>query len=304
MKRWLIRIGIGIGGLLVLVAVALGIFVYVQTSAFDKSLSKVYDVPLPKIERSSDPMVLARGKHLSESVMPCVNSTCHGADLGGGKTEQMGPIGEITGPNISAGGLGATYSDAELFRLIRHGVKKDGRGVRFMPSQDLEWLPDNDVVAIISYVRTLPPVKRPNGPVRIGVLGKVLDRLDQIPLDSARRIDHEKAGRGPAPTPTAAYGRLLGRVCSGCHGSGFSGGPIPGAPPEIPVPTNLTQHETGLKGWTYEDFERALVKAVRKNGKKIDPFMPTESFGKFDETEKRALWAYLNTLPPTPFGNR
>jgi hypothetical protein len=84
----------------------------------------------------------------------------------------------------------------------------------------------------------------------------------------------------------------------------LSGGPIPGAPPELPVPSNLTPDATGLKGWAFEDFQRLMEQGIRKNGKKLDPFMPIEAFGKQDEIEKRALFAWLQSLPPTPFGNR
>jgi hypothetical protein len=68
-----------------------------------------------------------------------------------------------------------------------------------MPAQDFGWLPDSDVVAIVSFLRTMPGVDRPNGPLQIGMLGKVLDRREQIVLDVARRIDHEK--REPVPSP-------------------------------------------------------------------------------------------------------
>lgn len=169
--------------------------------------------------------------------------------------------------------------------------------MRFMPSHDVEWLPDSDLIALVSYVQTLPPVSRPSGPMEIKTLGKVLDRLNQIPLDIARRIDHSNAGRGPAPSPTAAYGALLGRSCTGCHGERLSGGRIPGAPFELPVPTNLTPHETGLKGWSHEDFKRALVQGIKKNGANIDSFMPIEAFSKLDETEIKALWEFLSSLP-------
>jgi mono/diheme cytochrome c family protein len=304
MKTWLKRIGIALGALLLLLGAGLAIFVYVHTSAFDASLAKVYDVKPLAFELSNDPAVLARGKHLSESVVACTASDCHGSDLGGGKTMAMGPLATITGPNISAGGLGAAYSHGELARLIRHGIKKDGRSVRFMPSHDVAWLPDSEVIAIVSYLRTLPPIRRDNGPTEIKTLGKVLDRFDKISLDIARRIDHEKAGRGSAPSETATYGALLAQSCTGCHGNGLSGGRIPGAPPELPVPSNLTPHETGLKGWAYADFDRVLVQGISKSGKKIDPFMPLGAFGKLDETEKRALWAFLQTLPATPLGNR
>lgn len=304
MKLWLKRIGIAVGALVLLVAVVVGIFVYVQTSAFDKSMNQVYDIPPLKIERSTDPAVLARGEHLAQSVVPCATSDCHGTDLGGGKTAEMGPVAVIACPNITDAGLGAAYSDGELARLLRHGIKKDGRSLQFMPSQDVSWLPDSDLLAVISYVRTLPPKKSPSGPVSIGTLGKVLDRLDKLPLDVARRIDHENAGKGPPPSPTAGYGKLLGKMCTGCHGEGLSGGPIPGAPPEIPIPKNLTPHETGLEGWSFQDFERSLNQGIRKDGTKIDPFMPVEAFKNFDDTEKHALWAYLTKLEPTPFGNR
>jgi hypothetical protein len=249
-------------------------------------------------------VVLALGKHIAEAIMPCGVGDCHGPDLGGGKRMEMGPLGSFQAPNVSAGGLGAAYSDGELARLIRHGIKKDGRSVLFMPSHDVEWLPDSDLVALISYIRTLPPVSKPNGSIELGTLAKILDRMEMIPLDIARRIDHEKAGRGPAPSPTKEYGALLGRACTGCHGATLSGGPIPGAPPELPVPSNLTPDATGLKGWTFEDFRRLMEHGIRKNGKKLDPFMPIEAFGKQDEVEKRALFAWLQSLPPIPFGNR
>jgi hypothetical protein len=72
----------------------------------------------------------------------------------------------------------------------------------------------------------------------------------------------------------------------------------------MPVPLNITPDATGLKGWSYEDFDRLLVAGVKKNGKKLDPFMPISGIGKMDETEKKALWAYLQRLPPLPFGGR
>jgi len=216
----------------------------------------------------------------------------------------FGPLGTITGPNITSAGIGAAYTYGELFRLIRHGIKKGGRSLLFMPAQDFCWLPDADVLAVVSYLRALPPVDRPNGPIRLGFLAKIVDRAGKLPIDIARHVDHEKAGTGPAPEATPRYGALLSRVCTGCHGRHLSGGRIPGAPSSHPVPSNLTPHETGIKGWAYEDFARVLEQGIKKDGKKLDPFMPYESFGKLDDTEKHALWAYLTSLPPTELGNR
>jgi hypothetical protein len=70
------------------------------------------------------------------------------------------------------------------------------------------------------------------------------------------------------------------------------------------VPLNLTPHETGLKGWTYDDFITLLHTGRRKNGRQLDPFMPFQAFANLSELESHALWAYLESLPPRPFGER
>ena len=290
--------------LFVLLLAAAG-FVFAQVSAFDASLAKVYDVPPPAIAASTDPAVLERGKHLAESLGGC--QACHGNDLGGKPGEAMGPIGVLPAPNLTRGkgGIGARYSDGQLARLIRSGIKADGRSVRFMPSQDFHWWPEPDLVAIVSYMRSVPNVDRimPDG--HVGVLGKVLDRMGKFTLDVARRIDHEAPPpKVPAPAPTAAYGKYLAKLCQGCHGEGLSGGKIPGAPTELPIPTNITPHQTGIKRYTEADFMKLLDTGIKPDGKKLDPFMPIEALTAMNEVEKKALWAYLSTLPPKPFGGR
>ncbi len=303
--KMLMRV-LGVLGLLLVLVLGTGAsYAGWQAHEFNASMDRVYAVPVPDITISKDPAVLARGEHLTHSVMPCAVAECHGGDFGGtSKGPDMGPVGHFNAPNITTANLGAAYTDGEVFRLLRHGIKMDGRSVRFMPMQDSNWLPDSDIVAMISYLRSMPPVDRPNGSTEIGTLGKVLDRRGMMPLDVARRIDHEHVELAPAPSPTRDYGRFVGRLCTGCHGQQLTGGPIPGAPPSIPTPLNLTPDKSGLADWTYEDFAKLLDTGVRKNGKKIDPFMPLAALARYDDTERHALWAYLQSLPPAPFGNR
>ena len=290
----------------VLAVVASGAAAYAgaHVAAYESSMSKVYDVPLEHIQRSSDPAVLARGEHLARALGGCF--ACHGKNLEGGKIEEMGPLGRYQAPNITSGkdGVLSAYDDAELARLLKHGIRRDGTSVRFMPSQDYSWWPQADIVALISYLRTVPPVDGTPGLFELGVLGKVLDRMDLVPLDIARRIDHENLPEAPPPSESAQYGSYVGRLCQGCHGEKLSGGRIPGTPPEIPEPSNLTPHETGLKGWTYADFEKLMRRGIRKNGAKLHPFMPIDATKHFSETEMKALWAYLRSLPPVAHGNR
>ncbi len=302
---WVKKALLGVGGLLGLVGLGLGGFVLAKVSAYNTSLDKVYDVPLPKVERTTDPAMLARGEHLAHTLTPCADSGCHGNDLGGGRVEDIGPIGRFVGPNITAGGLGAAYSDAELARLMLHGIKKDGRSVRFMPSHESNWLPDQDIAATISYLRTVPAQSKPSESTNIGVLGKVLDQLGMVPIDIARRVDHAKIEKAASPTPDPTYGKYLARLCSGCHGEGLGGGPIPGGPPDLPVPLNLTFDKTGLAGFSLDDFTQVMKTGKRKqDGRKLDRMMPVESFGQFNELEMQALFSYLQSVPPKPFGSR
>jgi mono/diheme cytochrome c family protein len=300
LKRVLKAVGVTV----LLIGLGLGAFVYISCAKFDSSMEKVYDVPVATLAASTDPTIVARGNHLVHSVAGCASDLCHGADLGGGKPIEMGPVATLCGPNITPANLGAAYSDGEFARLIKHGIKRDGRSVRFMPVQELNWLPESDVVAIISYLRTVAPVDRANGASDVRTLGKVLDRQEKLPIDVARHVDHAKTEAVPAPAPTAAYGAFLIRSCSGCHGEGLSGGPIPGAPSSFAIPLNLTPDETGLKDWQFSDFETVLRQGRRKNGKTLDSLMPIESWKNFDDVEMHALWEYLRTVPPTSFGHR
>ncbi len=298
------RILLGIGAVLLLAFVGAGLWAWSHVSDFDESMAKVYDVPVPDVQRSTDPAVLARGKHLAESLGACTD--CHGPDLANGKAEDLGPLGRLKSPNLTTGknGSGSKYTDGQMVRAILHGLNPDGRGLRFMPSHEFSWWPLDDAVAIVSYIRTLPPVDTEPNYVELTVMAKVLDRHDAIPLDAARRIDHSKKEAVPEPAPTKEYGAFVARGCQGCHGTGFSGGRIPGTPPSIPEVANLTPHETGLAGWTYDDFVKAIGKGVSKDGRKLNPFMPTTNLKKLNETEKRALWAYLQSVPAKERGGR
>ncbi len=304
MKRIILRALMGVGIVLGVGLVAVAGFAWTQARAFDASVQSVYALTLPAVVRSTEPATLARGKHLIESIAGCAAQSCHGADLGGGAPISMGPMGRLVGPNITGGGMLSVYSDGELARLIKSGVKKDGRTVLMMPVPDFYWLPDADISAIVSYLRTVPSSDKANGSTHVGLLGKVLDRQGKFPWDIARVVKNLPKPSPPAPSPTQAYGQYVVRLCTGCHGETLSGGPIPGAPPSIPTPLNITMHETGIKNHTFEDFERLLKTGVRKNGTQLNPFMAVELTRNLDDIELRALWAELQARPPKAFGGR
>jgi mono/diheme cytochrome c family protein len=300
LKRVLLGLGIG----LAVTVVGVGGYAWAEAREFDESMDRVRDAALPTVNRSTEARVLARGKHIAESLGGCAASACHGADFAGGQPLPLGPLGTIVGPNITAGGMLSVYTDAELARLVRTGIKKDGRSVRMMPVPDFYWLPDSDVSALVSYLRTVPASEKTNASTHVGLLGKVLDRQGKFAWDIARIVEGLPRASPPAPEPTAAYGQYVVRLCTGCHGETLSGGPVPGAPPSLPVPLNITTHETGIKDYTFDDFVRVLQTGQRKNGKQLDPFMATELTRNLDDVELKALWAAIQSRPAKAFGGR
>jgi hypothetical protein len=82
----------------------------------------------------------------------------------------------------------------------------------------------------------------------------------------------------------------------------LSGGTLAGDP-DMPVVANLTPHFTGLKSWSEEDFIRALREGKRKDGTEISKMMPWQAYGQMSDTELKAVWAYLQTVPPLEKGN-
>lgn len=300
LKRVLLIVGLLLGA----AVLGGGGFVMSKVSAFDASMAQTYDFPAPAVTLSTEPEVLARGKHLAESLGACTN--CHGATLGGGKLDDMGPIGKVVHANITNGKDGklASYSDGELMRLLRHGVKRDGRSLNLMPVGEFSWWPDADRVALISYLRSVPPVDGNPGSVEWTAMGKVLDRLDSMPIDAARRVDHQAASSSNVPAASVAYGGDLAQLCRGCHNPKLTGGPIPGTPPDFGTPKNLTPHESGLKDYSFDDFKKVVTTGVKRDGSKLSSFMPVAALANFSDDELQALWLYLRSLPPKPMADK
>jgi mono/diheme cytochrome c family protein len=294
MRPWLRRIGIAAGSLVALLLLIVA-GVYGFTGAVVRHTN---NVPTTTLQIPTDSTATERGRHLATAITKCAE--CHGPDLGGKMFVDDPAFGTLFATNLTrgAGGVGATYSDADFVRVLRHGVRPDGRPVVFMPSQAYTFLSDADIAALIAYIRSVPPVDREKVATRIGPLARVLYVTKKLELFPAAVIDHTAGPREVvAAGPTAEYGRYLLRIsgCRGCHGQNLSGGAIPGTPPGTPLARNLTP--AALGSWTYADFERALREGTRPDGTKLDPFMPFVYTAQMTDEEIQAVWAYLQTIP-------
>jgi len=277
-------------------------FVFVRSEV---ALRKVWRVGETSLTIPSGDEAVARGEHLAIT-RGCTD--CHGADLGGHVMMEVPAIGRMAGPNLThgAGGLPSGFGDADFERAIRHGVKPDGHAILFMPTRDFAALSDADTADLIAYVKSRPSVDRALAPSYIGPIGRTLFALGQLPMLEARLIDqHAPHVARIENAATVEFGNYLARACTGCHGQHFSGGPIPGVPPDFPIPANITPDAaTGIGAYTKDDFYRVFREGKKRDGSAVNTFMPWQAMGRFTDTELDALWAYLRTVPALPKGRR
>jgi|APLak6261675434_1056106.scaffolds.fasta_scaffold00417_3 mono/diheme cytochrome c family protein len=248
---------------------------------------------------------VARGKHLAEARYGCAD--CHGKDFGGGTMIDAAPMGRLLGKNLTRGkgSAVANYTVSDWERLVRHGVKPDGTGT-VMPAVDFFEMSDRELSDLIAYIGSLPPVDAAVPEPTFGPVGTMLVATGKIMVPAEMVVDHQKPHAVEAPTTGAEFGRHLAQTCVGCHGPGFSGGQIPGGDPSWPVAMNLTPHAEGLAGWSYENFVAAVRQGVRKDGTPLRPpmSMMLPYAQKMEDDELKALWAYLQSVPAKPTGQR
>ncbi len=301
MSRWFRRLAYALGTLVVLVVVLAG-FVVVKSNSM---LTKKYNPPNEPITVRNDSVTLARGTHLVTVISKCVQ--CHGDNLGGKPFIDDPKLGHVIAPNLTKGkgGVGNRYTDEQMAVVIRHGIKADSTTALVMPSDDYEVLSDDDVAAIVAYVRSVPPVDHELPRSTLGPLGRALSATGQFPVFVAELVDHNLKHVASVTVDTSvAYGSYLAHAggCTGCHGPGLSGGKIPGTPPEWPAAANLTPK--GIGHYTDTQITEMLRSGTRPDGTHLNDVMPWKFTAKMTDDEIATTVKYLRTVPAKEFGGR
>lgn len=270
-------------------------------------------VPVPDLSAAqSGDSSAARGEYIVRTVSVCGH--CHSADpknadapLSGGREFHDWRIGTARASNLTPDretGLGA-WSEAEIVRAIRNGVRKDDR--LLAPVMPYEWyheMSDADALAVARYLLSLPPVRNEvkQSPSVAFKLGKVFFLHPLPPLVVAT----------PPSTETVRYGAYLTQhvgLCADCHTERvgllqkpdkrrlFAGMQHP--PKGFPAkPPNLTPDpEAGIGKWSEADFVRAMRTGVTPSGEKLHPFMPWPELKRISDDDLHAMYAYLRTVP-------
>jgi mono/diheme cytochrome c family protein len=300
MKKVLKWIGIVLGLLVGLVVLTVGV-VYAITEA---RLNKTYTIQVEPVSIPTDAAAIERGQHVAV-IRLCTD--CHGADLAGRVFLDNPVIGRIVTTNLTSGkgGVGGELSNADWVQAIRHGVRPDGKPLLIMPAGEFYYLSDADLGAVIAYVKSLPPVDNELPANKIGPLFRVAMTFMDVVIIPAEVIDHTaQRPISPEVGATVEYGKYLALICTSCHGPGFSGGPIPLAPPEFPPALNLTSGGE-LQGWTEEMFTNTLRSGVTPSGHQFNnQYMPWKLLGQMTDEELKAVFLFLRSLPAKEQGNR
>lgn len=304
--KWAARIAGVFAALIIL------LLLYIQISYRQK-----FDVPETHVKASTDTAVIARGRYLAMGPAHCWS--CHAPDgitnlqkgpAGGmsGGLELKLPFGTLYAPNITpddASGIG-TYTDEMLARALRHNVKHDRTAL--VPFMSYNGMSDEDLQAVISYLRSTPAVYHEVPKNDVNMLGKGVMRF--------LLKNHEHKTPPPVAVKadtTAEYGRYLAfnvANCHGCHTSRDKNGQFNGTPfaggYEMPTPAgtfttaNLTPHAASgaTARWSAEDF----IRRFRMGAAYPQSPMPWKSYQAMTDNDLRALYNFLRSLPPA--GNK
>lgn len=313
MKKFF-KIVLRVVGVLVLLIGAFA--VYIQFS-YNK---KFNDTPYPtNIKASADPAVIARGKYLVYGPAHC--ASCH-TDKGQEAVVDQGqevplaggfeihlPLCVLRPRNITPDketGIG-NLTDAEIARTLRYNVNSKGEAlIPVMPFNDMS---DEDMIAVISYLRAQAPVKHEVKPTEYNFLGKAI-KFFLIKPTMPNGTPPQMVTRDSS----AAYGKYLATSvanCYGCHterdlktgafiGKPFAGGFIFEPSEESNgwefVSPNLTpDNETGrIAAWDQAAFcKRIHSGRVFKNSP-----MPWGPFSRMDESDMKAIHNFLRSVEP------
>jgi mono/diheme cytochrome c family protein len=250
-------------------------------------------LPVPAVSVAGTPDQIERGAHLADMVCAGCHSSNGSLPLSGGVkniSDETGlPLGTIIAPNLTPGGAIKNWSDGEVMRAIRQTRDPQGRAL-LMPATSLRHLSDEDVQAIVAYLRSQPAVQNQTPAVKPSLLLVVLIGAGLFDISPA--IISQPVTAPPA-SPSAEYGEYIVSYygCTDCHGAKLTGGKPPS--PSGPNLTVLVPH------WTKDMFFQTIQTGVDPSGYALNPaLMPWKDISKMNDVELEAVYQYLHSIEP------
>lgn len=253
---------------------------------------------------------VARGAYLVQGPMGCGN--CHTPMGPDGFIEDQELAGRLVdaneaftaiAPNITPAGLVGDWTDAELARAIREGLRPDGSVIGPpMPFAMYRGLGDDDLMSVVAYLRTLPPVEHDPGQSEYHVplppsygppVGTVVAPERGVSVEYGAYLAGPVAHCMECHTPMGPNGPMLDTDL-GRGGFEFHG------PWGTSVAANITSHEDGLAKYSDEELAVMITDGVRPDGSRMLPPMPFGFLKGMTDEDLQAVILYLRSLPPLP----
>jgi mono/diheme cytochrome c family protein len=260
-------------------------------------LAKFYapqDAPVPALAVAGTPEQVARGEHIANVFCASCHATNNALPLTGGVDigrDLPLPLGQYVSVNLTPAGPLAEWSDGEIFRAIRNGIDQDGQALFVMSGARGRHLSDEDLEAVIAYLRSQPAVENDTllPPDRPSLLALVMLGAGLIPANEPPITGVITA---PPKGPTVEYGAYIMSYqdCVVCHGEDLTGG-VEGQ--LAPIGPSLRH----VRDWTAEQFMTVLRTGVSVDGHELQPPMPWQNIGRMDDEELLAVYEYIRSLP-------
>ncbi len=291
--------GVFITGLLTLVPAALLVLAIIGFS----KLNARYDNPVAEIQVAGSPAQVARGEKLANN---CVSCHASGDQLPLSGTDfaakfDFPPMGTLYAPNLTPSGNIKDWSDGEVIRAIREGVHKNGRSLLIMPAGSYRNMSDNDVQALVAYLRAQPGIGAPTPNNQFNLLGAIFMNLSDF-RTAQQPVDSVSATQPGTPE----YGKYMVDIigCGDCHGDQLQG-KVDNGQPGPPAGPNLTLI---IPRWTEEQFMTFFNTGTMPGGTKVpiitldsgfsEPRMPWSMVRAVTtDDELKDIYAYLHSLP-------
>jgi mono/diheme cytochrome c family protein len=259
------------------------------------------------------PELVARGKYVFAAAGGCGCHTEKGKPVNSGGRRYDGPFGTVYSTNITPDrqtGIGG-WTDAQIIAAIRAGRRPNGeRLIPVHPYPVFNGMAEEDLRALVAYLRSLPAVNRPNVPKRITV---PLFESVFLPAWLAAFAPRETPPRS-APTSGLARGEYLVRAvghCGECHtprtlthatdNTRFLGG-NPSGPEGSVVPNITPDRDTGLT-WSEEEIADYLGTGNKPDGDVAGDLMAeviegtTAGYKDLTKEDRLAIARYLKSIP-------
>jgi len=296
MKKIFKWIGIALGSIVGLMIIT-GITFFLIGNA---SLNKEYDFPSSNLTIPTDEASIESGKHIADTLC----RDCHGQDLGGDNMINDPVMGVLDAANLTAGrgGIGQEFtSDEDYVRAIRHGIDPEGKPI-FMPAvYATSRLSDDDLAAIIAYLKTIPPVDNVTAGQQLKPLAKILMGAGQFPKLPVEVVSHETHVTAPERGVSVEYGNYLVNTngCQDCHGLELAGAVYPDPTVKNLITPNITPGgEVGF--WSEDDFINTIRTGITPGDHQLSKYMPWKTYKLFTDDELKAIYLYLQSLPKLP----